>query len=76
MITDHKTLVSLFKKSFTSASPRLSRMLLCILDYQLDVMYQPGTKVTNHNDNSKASVISGLGILVHDGEVSQDKESN
>ena len=28
VITDHKPLVSLFKKSLTSASPRLSRMLL------------------------------------------------
>ena len=33
IITDHKPLVSLSRKSLTSASPRLSRMLLCILDY-------------------------------------------
>ena len=44
MIMDHKPLVSLFKKSLISTSPRLSRMLLHIIDYQLDVMYQPGTK--------------------------------
>ena len=30
IITDHKPLVSPFRKSLTSASPRLSRMLLCI----------------------------------------------
>ena len=68
MITDHKPLVSLFKKSLTSASPRLSRMLLCIIDYQWDVMYQPGTKMhlsdalsrfISHNDNSKANAILG-----------------
>ena len=73
MITDHKPLVSLFKKSLTSASPRLSRILLCIIDYQLDVMYQPGTKMhlsdalsrlTSHNDNSKANAIPGLDISV------------
>ena len=78
IITDHKPLVSLFRKSMTSASPRLSRMLLCILDYQLDVMYQPGTKMhlsdalsrlTSHNDNSKANSIPGLDITVHDVEV-------
>ena len=34
-IMDHKPLVSLFKKSLTSASPRLSRMLLHIFDYEL-----------------------------------------
>ena len=78
IITDHKPLVSLFRKSLTSASPRLSRMLLCILDYQSEVMYQPGTKMhlsnalsrlTSHNDNSKAKSIPGLDITVHDVQV-------
>ena len=78
IITDHKPLVSLVRKSLTSALPRLSRMLLCILDYQLDVMYQPRTKMhlsdalsrlTSHNDNSKANSIPGLDITVHDVEV-------
>ena len=78
IITDHKPLVSLFRKSLTSASPRLSRMLLHILDYQLDVMYQPGTKMhlsdtvfrlTSHDDNSKAKSIPGLDITVHDIQV-------
>ena len=53
-------------------------MLLCILDYQLDVMYQPGTKMhlsdalsrlTRHDDNSKAKSIPGLDITVHDVQV-------
>ena len=53
-------------------------MLLRILDYQLDVMYQPGTKMhlsdalsrlTSHNDNSKAKSIPSLDITVHDVEV-------
>ena len=70
IVTDHKPLVSLFRKSLTSASPRLSRML--------DVMYQPGAKMhlsdalsrlTSHNDNSKAKSIPGLDITVHDVEV-------
>ena len=38
VITNHKPLVSLFKKSLSSALPRLARMLL-------HVMYQPGTKM-------------------------------
>ena len=78
MIMEHKPLVSLFKKSLTSASLRLSRMSLCIIDYQLDVMYQPGTKMhlsdalsrlTSHSDNSKANAILGLDISVHDVKV-------
>ena len=78
IITDYKPLVSLFRKSLTSASPRLSRMLLRILDYQLEVIYQPGTKMhlsdalsrlTSHNDNSKAKSIPGLDITVHDVQI-------
>ena len=81
VITDHKPLVSLFRKSLTSASPRLSRMLLHILDYQLDVMYQPGTKMhlsdalsrlTSHNNNSKAEPIKGLDVTVHDVQIFRD----
>ena len=65
IITDHKPLVSLFRKSLTSASPRLSRMLLRILDYQLEVMYQPGTKM----HLTKAKSIPCLDITVHDVQV-------
>ena len=74
IITDHKQLVSLFKKNLTSASPRLSQMLLYILDYQLNIMYQPGTKMhlsdalsrlTSHNNNRKAEPIKGLDVTVH-----------
>ena len=50
-------------------------MLLHILDYQLNVMYQPGTKMhlsdalsrlTSHNNNSKAEPIKRLDVTVHD----------
>ena len=53
-------------------------MLLHILDYQCDVMYQPGTKMhlsdalsrlTSHNDNSKDKSIPSLDITMHDVEV-------
>ena len=75
IIMDHNPLVSLFKKNLASASPRLSQMLLRILGYQLNVMYQPGMKVhlsdalsrlTSHNNNSKAEPIKGLDVTVHD----------
>ena len=45
IISDHKPLVSLFKKSLTSSSPHLSRMLLQILDYNLNIVYQEGSKM-------------------------------
>ena len=39
VITDHKPLVSLLKKSLVDSSPRLTRMLVQLLDYTLDVTY-------------------------------------
>ena len=45
IISDHKLLVSLFKKSLTSSSPHLSRMFLQILDYDLSIAYQEGSKI-------------------------------
>ena len=53
-------------------------MLLRIIDYELDVMYQPCIKMhlsdalswlTSHSDNSKAETIPGLEISVHDVKV-------
>ena len=45
IITDHKPLVSLLKKSLAACSSRLSRLILKIVDYPLKVMYQPGRKM-------------------------------
>ena len=41
VITDHKPLVSLFKKSLVDASQCLTHMLMQLLDYTLNVHYQP-----------------------------------
>ena len=39
VITDHTPLVSLFRKSLVDPSPRLTRMLIQLLYYTLEVMY-------------------------------------
>ena len=74
VITDHKPLVSLFKKSLGSSSPRLARMLLQILDFDLDVVYQPGSqmhlsdaisRLSSHNPD-KGDTIPGLDVSIHD----------
>ena len=74
VITDHKPLVSLFKKSLGSSSPRLARMLLQILDFDLDVVYQPGSqmhpsdtisRLSSHNPD-KGDTILGLDVSIHD----------
>ena len=44
MITGHKPLVSLLKKSLVACSSRLSRLMLKNVDFPLKVLYQPGRK--------------------------------
>ena len=74
VITDHKPLVSLFKKSLGSSLPRLARMLLQILDFDLDVVYHPGSqmhlsnaisRLSSHNPD-KGDTIPGLDVCIHD----------
>ena len=74
VITDHKPLVSLFKKSLGLSSPRLARMLLQILDFDLDVVYQLGSqmhlsnaisRLSSHNPD-KGDTIPGLDVSIHD----------
>ena len=43
--TAHKPLVSIVKKSLTSAPPRLQRMLLQLQRYEIKMMYKPGKEV-------------------------------
>ena len=74
LITDHKPLLSLFKKTLGSSSPRLARMLLQILDFDLDVIYQPGSqmhlsdaisRLSSHNPD-KGNTIPGLLLFIQD----------
>ena len=73
IITDHKPLVSLFRKSLVDSLPRLTRMLIQLLDYTLDVRYQPGaqmhlsdaiSRLSTHNSNT-GSTIENLDVSVH-----------
>ena len=73
VITDHKPLVSLFRKSLVDSSPGLTRMLMQLLDYTLDVRYQPGaqmhlsdaiSRLLTHDQNT-GKTIENLDISVH-----------
>ena len=73
VITDHKSLVSLFKKSLVDSSPRFTRMLIQLLDYKLDVNYQPGermhlsnaiSRLSTHNKN-EGKTIANLNVSIH-----------
>ena len=43
--TDHKPLISITKKSWTTAPKRFQRMLLQLQRYKMDVIYRPGTRL-------------------------------
>ena len=45
IITDHKPLITLFAKNLATTLPRLSCMLIKILDYVLVLHHQEGTKM-------------------------------
>ena len=73
VITDNKPLVSLYRKSLVDSSPRLTRMLIQLLDYTLDVRYQPGaemhlsdaiSRLSTHNSFT-GSTFKNLDISVH-----------
>ena len=79
IITDHKLLTSLFSKCFANTSPRLTRMMLHISDYDANVLYQKGSKMflsdvlsrlSSHNTRQgKQSEIKRLNISMHDVEM-------
>ena len=73
VITYHKPLVFLFRKSLVDSSPRMTKMLIQLLDYTLDVRYQPGaqmhlsdaiSRLLMQNSNT-GSTIKNLDVSVH-----------
>ena len=77
IITDHKPLITLFAKNLATTSPRLSHMLIKILDYVVVLHYQEGnqmhltdtiSKLSTHDSDaakSKAKLIADLNISIH-----------
>ena len=80
VITDHKPLINLFKKNVAASSPRLSRMLIKIIDFQIDLQHQESSKLHlsdaisrfNTHDSkdakSKAVPIADFNISIHEVE--------
>ena len=74
IVTDHKPLVSLLKKSLAVCSSRLSRLILKIVDYTLKVIYQPGRKMvisdalshlSTHQTPDTKETVPGLNVTIH-----------
>ena len=78
IITDHQPLITLFAKNLAATSPRLSRMLIKILDYVLVIHHQEGSKIhlsdaisrlSVHDSDaakSKAELIADFNISIHE----------
>ena len=78
IITDHKPLITLFAKNLATTSPRLSQMLIKILDYVLVLHHQEGSKMhlsdaiprqSVHDSDaakSKAKLIANFNISIHE----------
>ena len=66
----------MFRKSLVDSSPRLTRMLMQLLDYMLDVRYQPGAQMYSSDaisrlsthDNNTGKTIENLDVSVHSTE--------
>ena len=65
IITDHKPLITLFAKSLATTSPRLSHMLIKILDYVVVLHHQQGSKMHLSDAISRLSV--------HDSDAAKSK---
>ena len=76
VITDHQPLVSLFKKSLVDSSPRLTRMLMQLLDCTLNVRYQPSAQIhlsdaisrLSTHDQNTGKTIENLDVSVQSTE--------
>ena len=78
IITDHKPLITLFAENLATTSPRLSQMLIKILDYVLVLHHQEGSKMhlsdaisrlRVHNSDaakSRAKPIAYFNISIHE----------
>ena len=69
--TDHKPLETIFKKHLSSAPPRITRMMLRIQKYDVDIKYVPGKDIPLADALSRlnpcpADTIQGLDVSVHE----------
>ncbi|CAB3990866.1 Hypothetical predicted protein [Paramuricea clavata] len=75
--TDHKPLEAIFKKHLANAPPRISRMLLRIQKYDVQIKYVPGKDVPVADALSRISscrgdTLPGLDVTVHEVLLSLD----
>ena len=74
VLTDHKPLIAISKKSLVSAPPRLQQLLLRLANYNVELQWIPGKEMIfsdhlSHNivagDNSNKPTCEGLDLKIH-----------
>ena len=58
--TDHKPLLSIISKPLSAAPPRLQRMLLRLMKYEVDLKYKPGAEMYISDTLSRAAVSNNV----------------
>ena len=75
VLTDHKPLIAISKKSLVSAPPRLQHLLLRLVNYNVELQWIPGKEMifSNHlshniiaGDSSNKPTCEGLDLKIHD----------
>ena len=75
VLTDHKPLIAISKKSLVNAPPRLQRLLLRLANYNVELQWIPGKEMifSNHlshnittGDSSNKPTCEGLDLKIHD----------
>ena len=74
ILTDHKLLIAISKKSLVSAPPRLQHLLLRLANYNVELQWIPGKEMIfsdhlSHNvtsDSSNKPTCEGLDLKIHD----------
>ena len=83
VITDHKPLITICKKSILAAPARLQRMLLRVQGYDMDISYRPGSQMIladalsrMPNSDTKGSVDLDIRIDMIDIELTSEELRN
>ena len=88
IITDHKSFLALFQKSLANTTPCLSRLLLYVSEFNVQLHYQPRSRMKLSNVLSRQSnhstvagnrtEIKGLNVSIHevDTDISEWKLNN
>ena len=75
VLTDHKPLIAISKKSLVNAPPRLQQLLLRLANYNVELQWIPGKEMIfsdhlSHNisagNNSNKPTCKGLDLKIHD----------